>query len=117
MTNMGCFTLHLNQDLFTVDISIYTREGGLKKNAIALIPFLSMIIRRVSFLISYTLSSNFEETSKFNKNLCTSYFCYKCQKLIPKTSTFKQKQYPFHLHSHIERTTGDTGGSCLNLKY
>lgn len=35
MTNMGCFTLHLNQDLFTVDISIYTREGGLKKNPIA----------------------------------------------------------------------------------
>ena len=48
MINMGCFTLHLNQDLFTVDISIYTCEGGLKKNLIALIPFLSMIIRRVT---------------------------------------------------------------------
>ena len=48
MINMSCFTLHLNQDLFTVDISIYTHEGGLKKNPIALIPFLLLLLSRFS---------------------------------------------------------------------
>ena len=48
MINMSCFTLHLNQDLFTVDISIYTHEGGLKKNPIALTPFLLLLLSRFS---------------------------------------------------------------------